>query len=143
MKFFGHPIHMMLIHFPAALFPMELICYFIFYQTTSVSFANASFYAICGGVIFGWLSIITGAIDLIMIKDGGTLQAKALIHGSLNTTVVLAYSLVALSLYKHYPDPPSATVTMLLLKAGLNVLMTAGNYLGGNLVLKHKIGVHD
>lgn len=88
----------MLIHFPAALFPVELVFYFVSYQTGDTSFANASFLMICAGVAGGWLSIITGAIDLIMIKDAGALQANALIHGTVNATVVLAYSLIALVL---------------------------------------------
>src|SRR4051812_20420578 len=104
MKFLGHPIHLMLIHFPAALFPMELVCYFIFYRTGNASFGDASFYAISGGVLLGWLAVITGSIDLIMIKNDGDLQAKALIHGFINSTVVITYSIIAWILYKHYPN---------------------------------------
>jgi uncharacterized membrane protein len=94
-----------------------------------------------GGVILGWLSVITGAIDLIRIKDNGALQAKALIHGSVNTMVVLGYTILASMIYKDYPNLPVATLSTLVIKASLNVLMIAGNYLGGNLVLKDKIGV--
>lgn len=141
MKLFGHPIHLMLIHFPAALFPMEIVCYYIYYTNGDISFAYASFYAMVGGVLPGWLAIITGAIDLIMIKDNGALQAKALIHGAINTIVVLSYTIIALMFYKDYPNLPSATITLLAVKVSLNVLMIGGNYLGGNLVLKDKIGV--
>src|SRR5215217_7242125 len=95
MKLLKHPLHLMLIHFPAALFPMELICYYIYYTNHDTSFSQASFYAMIGGVILGWLSIVTGAIDLIQIKDNGPLQAKALIHGSVNTNVVLGYTILA------------------------------------------------
>ncbi|MCW3107349.1 MAG: hypothetical protein JWQ09_1855 [Segetibacter sp.] len=143
MKFLGHPVHLMLIHFPAALFPMELVCYFIFYKTGNASFSNASFYAMCGGVLLGWLAILTGAIDLIRIKNNGILQAKALIHGFINSTVVITYSVLAYILYRYYPNLPLATITMLAIKVALNILMLAGNYLGGNLVLKYKIGVHS
>lgn len=141
MKLFRHPIHLMLIHFPAALFPMELVCYYIYCTNGNTSFANASFYAMTGGVLLGWLAIITGAIDLIMIKDNGALQAKALIHGTINTIVVLSYTIIAFMFYKDYPNLPSATITLLAVKVSLNVLMIAGNYLGGNLVLRDKIGV--
>lgn len=108
----------MLIHFPAALFPVELAFYFVSYQTGDTSFADPSFLMIGVGVAGGWLSIITGAIDLIMIKDAGKimikdagkLQTKALIHGTVNATVVLAYSLIALVLNTtkifNYSFPP-------------------------------------
>lgn len=131
----------MLIHFPAALFPMELVCYFILFKTGDASFGNASFYAMWGGSLLGWFAIITGAIDLITIKNDGALQAKALVHGTINTIVVLAYSIVAYILYKNYPNLPLATVAMLAIRVTLNIIMIAGNYLGGNLVLKHKMGV--
>ncbi|MCW3114485.1 MAG: hypothetical protein JWR18_2881 [Segetibacter sp.] len=141
MKLLGHPIHLMLIHFPAALFPMELVCYYIQSRNGDTSFAYASFYAMAGGVLFGWLAIITGAIDLITIRDDGALQVKALVHGAINSAVVLTYTVVAYLFYKHYPNLPIPTKTLLALKASLNLVMIAGNYLGGNLVLKHKLGV--
>ncbi len=144
MKILGHPIHLMLIHFPAALFPMELIFYYIYYRTNNVSFADASFYGMSAGAIFGWLAILTGTIDLIMIKESqNEAKAKALIHGFINATVVFVYSILAYVLYKKYPDLPAATIMMLGVKASLNVLMIAGNYLGGTLILKYKIAIHN
>lgn len=131
----------MLIHFPAALFPMELVCYYIYYTNYDTSFSYASFYALLGGVIAGWLSVITGAIDLIGIKDNGALQAKALIHGTVNTIVVLGYTILAAMIYKDYPNLPVATLSLVVIKVSLNLLMIGGNFLGGNLVLKDKIGV--
>jgi uncharacterized membrane protein len=143
-KILGHPVHLMLIHFPAALFPAELIFYYIYYRTGSASFGNASFYAMCVGAIAGWLAIITGAIDLITIEENqGEAKAKAWIHGSINGTVVFAYSILAYMLYNKYPVLPAATLMMLLVKAGLNALMIAGNYVGGTLILKYKIATHN
>jgi uncharacterized membrane protein len=143
MKLLGHPIHVMLIHFPAALFPMELVCYFIYLQTGNISFGHASFYAMAGGSLIGWLAIVTGAVDLIILKGQGPLQAKALIHGSINSTVVLTYTILAYVAYNKYPTLPVATITMLVVRAITNLLMIGGNYLGGNLVLKYKIGVRS
>ncbi len=144
MKILGHPVHLMLIHFPAALFPVELIFYYIYYRTGNVSFADASFYAMGAGAILGWLAILTGTIDLIMIKEEqAEAKVKALIHGFINATVVLVYSILAYVLYKKYPDLPAATIMMLGVKAALNILMIAGNYLGGTLILKYKIATHN
>lgn len=134
----------MLIHFPAALFPVELIFYYIYYRTGNASFADASFYAMCAGAILGWLAILTGAIDLIMIKEEqAEAKVKALIHGIINAMVVLVYSILAYVLYKKYPDLPAATIMMLGVKAALNILMIAGNHLGGTLILKYKITTHN
>ena len=144
MKLFGHPIHLMLIHFPAALFPMELILYFVFYKTGDTSFDTASFYSMCGGVIFGWLAVFTGFIDMLRLKDEqAAAKVKALIHGTINTTVLTVYTALAFRLYKDYPDLPVATVNFLIIKAVLNIAMIAGNYLGGTLILKYKIAVDN
>ena len=141
MKLFGHPIHVMLIHFPAALFPMELVCYSIFYNTGNQSFGEAAYYATCGGALLGLLAIVTGAIDLVMISDNDSLQSKALVHGAVNSIVVIGYAMLALYLYKQYPNLPIATMPMLALRAALNMLAIGGNYLGGNLILKYRVGV--
>src|SRR4051812_4857972 len=96
MKILGHPLHVMLIHFPSALFPMELLSYGIYYFTGNDSFATASLYALVAGSALGWLAVVTGAIDLLKISPDRTkVMNKALIHGSINTSVVLAYSVFA------------------------------------------------
>ncbi len=143
MKFLGHPIHLMLIHFPSALFPMELVCYFIYFESGNTSFQYASFYAMIGGVVLGWVAIITGVTDLIMIKANNTALAEAFMHGFINSTVVFTYTVLAYIVYSDYPDLPGATVTGLLVRLACNVLMLTGNYVGGNLVLKYHIGVRS
>lgn len=141
MKFLGHPVHMILIHFPAALFPMDFICSLLFYNTSNATFGYAAYYAMFGGTILGWLSVVTGAIDLISIKQGGAVISKALIHGTINMAVVTCYTVFTVILYSNYPNLPKPGLTLLVVKAGVNGLMIVGNYLGGNLVLKDKIGV--
>ena len=142
MKILGHPLHLMLIHFPSALFPMELVGYGIFYFTGDRSFATASFYAIAAGSILGWLAIITGAMDLLkLFPDRTKVMNKTLIHGSINTTVVLVYSVFAWIGFTKYPQLPEASLVVLISKAWLVAFMLVGNYLGGSLVLKDKIGV--
>src|SRR3954471_15041664 len=114
MKLFKHPIHVMLIHFPVALFPTELVLYFLFYRTANASFANASYDVMLGGVVLGWLAAITGFIDLILIKENNNAaKVAALIHGSINSTVLVVYSIFAYSWYLKYPALPAASVAIL------------------------------
>ncbi|HTA26967.1 MAG TPA: DUF2231 domain-containing protein [Bacteroidia bacterium] len=141
MKVLGHPIHMMLIHFPSALFPMEFVCYCIYYFTGQVSFAQAAFYAMAGGVGLGWVAVLFGAIDLIKIPaDKTEVMKKALLHGSINTTVVIIYTVFFYSLYKKYPMLPPASIGLTVTKAGVIGAMIIGNFMGGRLVLKDRIG---
>lgn len=142
MKIFGHPLHMMLIHFPSALLPMDLLCSFLGYHTGNSSFTDAAFFALAGGVGFGTLAIITGVFDLAVIAERQPLSLKkALIHGGINSIVVIAYSILAFRGYNQFPDLVQDTLTILIVKGGLLAFMIVGNYLGGSLILKDKVGL--
>lgn len=142
MKIFGHPIHLMLIHFPSALFPMECICYGLLYFTGKSSFGDASFYAMLGGVSMGWLAVLFGILDLSKLSsEKAEIVGRGLVHGSINGAVLIVYTVIAYSLFKKYPDLPHASGLLLVAKVILVLLLFVGNYIGGNLVLKYKVGV--
>jgi len=144
MKVLGHPVHVMLIHFPSALFPMDLVCYFLYYYYGNASFAEASFYAMSGGVILGWTAAMFGALDLTGISaKNEVVMKKALIHGGINATVVIVYTVLAYTAYKKYPEMAQASLPMLFIKLFLVSFMIVGNYLGGSLILKHKVAVEE
>jgi len=144
MRLFGHPVHIMLIHFPSALFPMELVCYGVLFFTGEKSFATASYYAMAGGVALGWLAVLTGAIDLGKIppyKPG--VVKKALIHGSINSSVLIAYTVIVYLISKQYPNVPGASLGLLVVKAILVSVLIVGNWLGGELILKYKVALDN
>jgi uncharacterized membrane protein len=116
-KIFKHPIHVMLIHFPSALLPMDFVCYGLLYYTHQASFADASFYALIGAVVSGWLAAIFGMSDIIKIpREKVDAMQKALIHGSINVSVIIVYTILAFKVYKQYPTLPAASLSFLLLK---------------------------
>lgn len=132
----------MLIHFPSALFPMDLICSVIGSYTGHQSFVHAAFIALCGGVLFGFIAIVTGAFDLIGVAEEKPLALKkALVHGGVNATVVIAYSVLAFQAYMSFPDLVPDGPNLLFVKAGFVTLMVVGNYIGGSLILKHRVGL--
>lgn len=142
MKIFGHPLHVMLIHFPSALFPMEWVLSFLCYSTGKLSFAEAAYYAVSGAVVMGWLAVVAGLFDLLnVMKEKPAAMKKVLIHGGINTFVLAGYTIIAFAAFKKYPLIAQSSVTMLVVKAGLIIFMIAGNYLGGSLILKDKIAV--
>lgn len=144
MKILGHPVHIMLIHFPSALFPMDVICAGIAWYTGNPSFQDASFFAMVGGVAFGALAIITGTFDLTGLIDNKPLaMKKALVHGGINATVVVAYSVLVFRAFKAFPELPPDPAGILILKICLVTLMIGGNYLGGSLILKHKVALEN
>jgi uncharacterized membrane protein len=142
MKIFGHPVHLMLIHFPAALFPMDFVCSITGYLAKDISFTQASFYALIGGAALGCAAIITGTFDLLNVLNEKTpVLRKALLHGSINSTVVIAYIVLAYVSFKKYPQLEPDRISTIFLKGGLVAFMILGNYLGGSLILKDKVAI--
>lgn len=144
MKFLGHPVHLMVVHFPSALLPMELVCYGLYYFSHNTSFALASFYAMAGGVIIGWVAVLTGAIDLMKIPpEKEKAQTQAFMHGGLQTTVLIVYSVFLFTAWKKYPGVQEPALLPLTGKLILIIVMFTANYLGGNLLLKYKVGIEN
>jgi len=142
MKIFGHPVHLMLIHFPAALFPMDFACSLAGYILKDFSFTQASFYAMMGGAALGCAAIITGTFDLLnVLNEKSSIVKKALLHGSINGTVVIVYIVLAFIAFKRYPQLEPDGISRIILKGGLITFMILGNYLGGSMILKDKIGI--
>src|SRR5438046_8371186 len=118
MKFLGHPIHTMIIHFPTSLLPMELVLSFLFSKTGNASFGSAAFYCAVGGVVIGIVAMLTGLIDLIGFKkEQKEALGVGLLHGSINGTVIIIYTVIAYKGWKVYPEIPLPTITMLVVKA--------------------------
>lgn len=141
MKIFGHPLHMMLIHFPSALLPMDFVCSLAGRLTGNLSFVNAAFYALTGAVIMGWLAIIAGAFDLIKLQEQKSdVMKKALVHAGINLTVLTGFSLIAYAEWKQYPHPGFDSTGRLIVKGSLIALLIIGNFRGGSLVLKDGVG---
>lgn len=142
MKLFRHPLHVLLIHFPTALLPMDLILSYLFFRTGDQHFGYAAFYCLAGGVAMGLLSGLTGLIDLVMIKDKETLST-ALVHGSINLTAVLVFAVLAYKGWNLYPQVQVPTVLLLTVKLLAVSFMLVGNYFGGKLIFKHHLAIES
>ena len=142
MKIFGHPLHVMVIHFPVGLLPMELVLSFLAYYTGNASFPTAAAYSLFGGVLMGYAAILTGLLDLLAIpKEQKATLGAGLLHGFVNGMVVLIYSIFAYKAWQAYPRFDQPTLPILLLKLLLVLSLFIGNFLGGNLIYKHRIGL--
>jgi len=135
---------MMLIHFPTALLPMDVLLSFFAYYNKSSLFSPAAFYCLIAGVLTGGVAIITGIIDLLFIKrEKKQAIATAVIHGFTNTIVLLFFGVFAYRGWQHYPEMNMPSTATLVIKAILIIILFAGNYLGGKLILQHHIGVKN
>jgi uncharacterized membrane protein len=142
MKFFGHPIHALLIHFPTALLPMDAALAFFSYYEQEPMFARAGFYCLVAGVAMGYLAIITGLIDLLIIaKEKSPALNSAFIHGMINGSLILVYTVFVYKGWKAYPLIELPSVTMLFVKGILIIILFVGNFLGGKLIYTYRVGI--
>ena len=143
MKIFDHPLHVMFIHFPIGLLPMELVLSFLAYKFQDPLFATAAFYCLMGGVATGYIAIITGLLDLIAIpKTNKIALGTGLLHGFINGTAVLIYSIFAYKAWKAYPQIHAPSLVLLLMKSLLVLCLLIGNFLGGKLIYKYHVGIN-
>jgi len=132
----------MLIHFPVALLPMDAVLSWLHYWHASVSLGQAAYYAALGGVVTGFVAILSGVLDLLTIPGTNrNTRAEAIIHGLLNGSVVLIYAGLLYKASAQYPDLSSPAMAVLILKTILIITLFGGNYLGGRLVYKHGVGM--
>lgn len=143
MKIFGHPIHIILVHFPSALLPLDLICSFLSrYYLTSI-LVNTSAIIMIAGTLFGWLALITGLFDLLsVLKNKPAAMKKALYHGGLNALAVICYSILSAKAIQHLPEFEQDSNAVLLFKLLLVVFLIVANFLGGSLIIKDKVLDH-
>lgn len=144
MKIFGHPIHILLVHFPAALIPLDFLVVILSRYINLPGLLNFSFYSIVAASVFGWMAVVFGAFDLLSVYEKYPGAVKhTLWHGGLNILVITTYSLLAFIQYKHYPNLQADSISIIIIKALMILLLIIGNFIGGNLILKHKVGIEN
>jgi uncharacterized membrane protein len=138
-RLFGHPVHMMLVHFPSALFPVSLIADIAGIVFKEHNFFIFGFYSAVTGTTFGWLALLFGIVDLLKIPGEQPAFNKALIHGGLNFLWLTIFTIIIGMEIKNHPQ-----IGYSLLKVIGKSIAVAGllfsNFIGGELVLKYGIG---
>lgn len=142
MKILGHPVHIMLIHFPSALFPMDLLGSWLGRRSGDPAFTKAAFFAAAAGVIIGWLAVVFGALDLLRVNREQPLSLKkGLLHGGINIMMLCGFTLLVYRSWKMYPALTPDSIALLIIKGVLVAVLIIGNFIGGSLILKDKIAV--
>ena len=134
MRIFGHPVHVMLIHFPVALWPAHAGLHFASGYLPAGVAAVAGFWLLAVGTAVGWAAALCGASDLIgLSKDGETVRLRlGLKHGLINGVVLLGFTGVSAAEWPRYPNIAHG-VGFLGAEVALLILLTAGNYLGAEI----------
>jgi uncharacterized membrane protein len=139
-KLFGHAVHPILIVFPLGLLSTAAIFDVIYLSTSNAAWAVVSFWMILSGVIGGLIAALFGLIDFLAIPAETRAKFIGLIHGLTNVAVTILFLLSWLTRY-HLPETPTS-LSLVLSFVGV-ALALLGGWLGGELVERLGVGVHD
>ena len=135
----SHPIHPMLVGFPIALWVAGFLFDLLGTRSSNAGLWAAGFYSVIGGCVGAVLSAAAGVIDfLYTVPPESSAKNRGLLHGGLNSLVLLLFIYVAYRLGSPSAAPDGAT--LLLMGAGVVILAVSG-WLGGTLVYRNQIGV--
>lgn len=135
MRLRGHPVHVMLVHFPVALWPAHLAVHAFGAHLPEGAAGVAGFWLLAAGTGVGWLAAIFGASDLLSWpeKTDPAQWRAAYWHLGLNGAVLGCYSIIAALEWARYPaittDPIDLAIEALLL-----LVLGCGNFFGGEIV---------
>jgi uncharacterized membrane protein len=134
-KVFGHPVHMMLVHFPAALLPVAAAVDVLAHAGVIQPFDLRVL--LIPGVALGWLAAMFGFWDLVRIKSGTRAMTVSLTHGAINATAVSGFTW-ALALWMQ----GATSMIPMWIEVFCTLLLLVGNKFGGDLVIRYFIGTN-
>ncbi len=129
----GHPIHVMLVHFPAGLFPMAFLFDLAGFWWGEASLHAASGWCMAGGAAAGMSAAVFGYWDYLRIRDSGRLVTAAW-HGMTEFVLLILFGLLA-GIRWQTESGWEAPGPWEMAAAGAGILLLGvANYLGGELV---------
>ncbi len=135
----SHPMHPMLIAFPIGLWVTGFIFDVLGVWMGQNLLWSAGFYCIVGGCIGAAIAAIPGAIDLFtVVPPNSSAKRRGLMHGGLNTLVLLLFIYVAIHCGGPYEAPDRTALLLSLL--GVIALGFSG-WMGATLIYRNQIGV--
>ncbi len=134
----GHPIHPILVQFPISFLVGALLTDTIFWWTSDIFWARASFWLIVGGLAGGTAAALTGILDFLRIQRVRK-RTAGWAHLILNVSA-LVLTIVNLLLRLNNPVSPILPWGLILSLIVAGLLGVSGWY-GGELVYRHKISV--
>ena len=135
MRLLGHPVHVMLIHFPVALWPAHWLFHVFAARLPSGVAAASGLWLLAAGCVLGWLAAFFGALDLLelwRVSDARKLKS-AFVHAVVNGAALLGFTVLAALEYGAWPSIQHGA-GFLAGEAALLVAMFVGNYFGGAIV---------
>ena len=143
MRIAGHPLHVMLVHFPVALWPAHLIFHAAARWLPTGVAGSAGFWLLLVGTAVGWIAVACGAVDwFALVREGVPQKVKdATRHGVINAAVLMGFTAILGREWSRYPGIVHGTA-FLVGEALLVALLCLGNYFGGAVIWRGGGGQH-
>lgn len=139
-KILGHSVHQQLIVFPLGVLGTAVIFDIIYMVTGRETMAVVAFWMIIAGVLAGFVAAPFGTIDWLAIPSGTRAKTIGLIHGLVNVAVLVLF-IISGWLRWDAPQDPQLIAQLPALAAFL--LAAVGGWLGGELVSRLGVGIHE
>jgi uncharacterized membrane protein len=139
-KLFGHPIHQMLIVFPFGLLATSLVFDIAYWATGNGRWADIAYVMIASGLVGGVVAAVFGLIDWLAIPGGTRAKKIGALHGIGNVDVMVLFG-ISWFLRSSHPALPGVA-SLILSAVGVALALVTG-WLGGELVDRLAVGVHD
>lgn len=143
MRFFGHPIHPMLVHFPIVLWTIAVGAYVASAAGVNEPVDVIAKFANSGGLIMAMLAMLAGLLELRSIGSRSEAMRVATWHMMIMASVWVCF-LVALMLPTSTGlDHSTAQIAAAACAVVGFLLMGVGGLFGGRLVYEFGIAVKD
>lgn len=138
-KLFGHAIHPILIVFPLGLLSTSIVFDILYLATDRSTWSTVSYWMIAAGLIGGAVAALFGLIDFLSIPSGTRAKSVGLTHGLVNLGAIAVFGV---SFFVRMKTAEAGWFALILSLAGF-LLAMLGGWLGGELVERLGVGVHD
>jgi uncharacterized membrane protein len=136
----SHPLHAMLVPIPIVCFVGTFITDLVYWQSTSMQWANMSAWLLTVGLIAAVFAVAAGLIDFVSDRRIRQLRA-AWIHVLGNVTALILSILNALV---HTRDAYTSVVpTGLILSTLVVLILLVTGWNGWSMVYRHGVGVRE
>ncbi len=140
-KIAGHPLHPMLIVFPIAFWLGALLADIVYWIGAEPGWARASMWLVGAGVVGALAAALAGFVDFL-----GDAEIRRLHHAwqhMIGNVIALVLSALSLSLRLAEGAAEAVLPWGLALSAIVGIVLAFTGWLGGELVYRHRIGVHN
>jgi uncharacterized membrane protein len=141
-KIASHPVHVMLVAFPVALYTAALVCFAAYALGAETFWFRVGVWSNLAGVVTAAVAAVPGFIDWAFgIPSGTPAKGTGLAHMGFNVCALLVFAVNAAMQWPHRADVlPPVGMSVVLTALGLVLTVCAG-FLGWKLVQTHHVGV--